>query len=94
MLSCLQAIAAKIREPDAIVVVSAHWEEQLPTITAGRNPGLIYDYHGFPPESYEIEYPCVGEPSLAEDVYRRLGESQIEARLYRPHVTFEFRNLV
>jgi len=81
MVSCLQAIATKIPVPDALVVVSAHWEEQVPTITAGRNPDLIYDYYGFPPESYEIKYPCVGNPSLAEDVYRRLGDSQIEARL-------------
>ncbi len=38
--------------PSAILVVSAHWEEGVPTLTSGANPPLIYDYYGFPEESY------------------------------------------
>jgi len=60
MVSCLERIASTIPKPDALVVVSAHWEERLPTITSGANPALIYDYYGFPEESYEIRYPCPG----------------------------------
>ena len=81
MVSCLQGIAASIPRPDAIVVVSAHWEERVPTITAGSKPSLIYDYYGFPPESYDIQYPCVGEPSLAREIYRILGDCEIDAKL-------------
>ena len=43
MLACLRGIASEIPRPDAIVVVSAHWEEQAPTITAAHHPPLIYD---------------------------------------------------
>ena len=81
MVSCLQNIAASIPRPDAILVVSAHWEEPVPTITAGSRPSLIYDYYGFPPESYEIQYPCSGEPSLAREIYRMLGKCEIDAKL-------------
>ena len=81
MVSCLQGIAATIPKPDALVVVSAHWEEKMPTITAGRFPTLIYDYYGFPPESYDIRYPCAGDPSLAADIYRMLGNWGIAAHL-------------
>jgi aromatic ring-opening dioxygenase catalytic subunit (LigB family) len=81
MVSCLQGIATSIPRPDAILVVSAHWEAPVPTITAHRNPSLIYDYSGFPPESYEIQYPCAGEPSLAREIYRMLGNHEIDARL-------------
>lgn len=81
MVSCLQRIAASIPRPDAIAVVSAHWEEPVPTITAGSTPSLIYDYYGFPPESYEIQYPCAGEPSLARDICQMLGSHEIDARL-------------
>jgi len=81
MMSCLQDIASNIPRPDAVLVVSAHWEASVPTITAGDRPPLIYDYYGFPPASYEIAYPCVGEPSLAREVYRLLGEGDIAARL-------------
>ena len=81
MVACLQGLAASIPRPDAILVVSAHWEAPVPTITAHSQPSLIYDYYGFPPESYEIQYPCVGEPSLAREIYRMLGNRQIDARL-------------
>lgn len=81
MVSCLQTIAADIPRPDAILVVSAHWEETVPTLTAAGNPSLIYDYYGFPPESYEIQYPCIGEPSLAREIHRKLGNRGIDARL-------------
>ena len=81
MVSCLQEIASNIPRPDAVLVVSAHWEAPVPAITACDRPPLIYDYYGFPPESYDIAYPCAGEPSLAQEVYRLLGEDGIEARL-------------
>lgn len=60
MVDCLKSITSLLRKPSAIVVVSAHWEEKLPTITAGESPSLIYDYYGFPEESYSITYPCKG----------------------------------
>lgn len=81
MVACLLDIAADIPRPDAIVVVSAHWEEHIPTITAAKNPPLIYDYYGFPPESYEIEYPCAGDPALAGEIHRLLLQQEIDARL-------------
>ncbi|MES9968391.1 MAG: class III extradiol ring-cleavage dioxygenase [Candidatus Thiodiazotropha sp.] len=81
MVECLREIAGTIEKPSAIITVSAHWEQPLPSITAGENPSLIYDYHGFPKESYSIEYPCPGEPSLATMIYQALGNAGIEARL-------------
>ena len=77
----LQRIAANINKPSAIIVISAHWEAQLPTITSGANPSLIYDYFGFPEESYSIEYPCPGEPALAGQIHRLLSNAGIESRL-------------
>ena len=81
MVSCLQGMAAGITRPDAILVISAHWEERVPAITAGSRPPLIYDYYGFPPESYKIRYPCVGEPALAREIHRMLGSREIDATL-------------
>ncbi|WP_113907641.1 DODA-type extradiol aromatic ring-opening family dioxygenase [Aliidiomarina celeris] len=62
----LEHYARKIEKPEAIVVVSAHWEADVPTVTAGANPNLIYDYYGFPEESYHIQYPAPGSPALAQ----------------------------
>lgn len=81
MVKNLKRIAEKIDRPSAILLISAHWEEEAPTITSGTNPSLIYDYYGFPEESYQIEYPCTGNPLLAGKVAQRLNASGIANRL-------------
>jgi len=81
MVACLERIASMLPRPDAMLVVSAHWEAGVPTLTAGTSPSLIYDYYGFPEASYQIQYPCPGDPSLAGEVHRLLGDAGIEARL-------------
>jgi 4,5-DOPA dioxygenase extradiol len=79
MVSCLKEIAETIIRPSAIIVVSAHWEAGNPTVTSAANPSLIYDYSGFPPESYEIKYPCTGNPSLASSITKQLGNAGISS---------------
>lgn len=81
MVTCLNAIAAKLATPSAILVISAHWEEPVLSITSAAHPPLIYDYYGFPQEAYEIQYPCSGHPQLAQKIHARLSESGIHARL-------------
>jgi len=81
MVDTLKVIANKITKPDAIVVVSAHWEESVATITAAAKPSLIYDYFGFPKESYQIQYPSDGAPELASQVHQLLGDNGIASKL-------------
>jgi aromatic ring-opening dioxygenase catalytic subunit (LigB family) len=52
--------------PRALLVVSAHWEEPVPTVMTSAHPPMLYDYYGFPPESYTITWPAPGAPELAE----------------------------
>jgi aromatic ring-opening dioxygenase catalytic subunit (LigB family) len=77
----LKTIAASIEKPTAIVLVSAHWEAEKPTVTAGAMPTLIYDYYGFPEESYAIQYPATGEPRLANKIASLLRAKGIDADL-------------
>ena len=51
--------------PTAILLVTAHWEAAVPSFTGGAQPELIYDYYGFPPETYELQYKAPGQPALA-----------------------------
>jgi aromatic ring-opening dioxygenase catalytic subunit (LigB family) len=60
--------------PRALLVISAHWEEPVPTVMTSASPPMLYDYYGFPPESYRITWPAPGEPALASRV-RKLLES-------------------
>jgi aromatic ring-opening dioxygenase catalytic subunit (LigB family) len=54
--------------PKAVLVVSSHWETADFTVSSGSAPGMIYDYGGFPPHTYQIQYPAPGQPQLAERV--------------------------
>jgi aromatic ring-opening dioxygenase catalytic subunit (LigB family) len=82
MVASLQDIAStRLARPSAILIVSAHWEARVPTLTGGAQPPLIYDYYGFPPESYRITYPCPGAPELAGAVHSALSSAGFEAQL-------------
>jgi 4,5-DOPA dioxygenase extradiol len=77
----LRDYPASIDKPDAIVVVSAHWEETEIAITAAAAPPLLFDYFGFPPETYEYRYPAPGHPQLAARVQGLLQQAGIDSRL-------------
>lgn len=81
MIEKLPKIAAELQRPSAILVISAHWEEQVPTITSSPSPALYYDYYGFPPETYEIEYPSPGNPELAGQIHKALSAAGISSKL-------------
>ncbi|WP_304543157.1 DODA-type extradiol aromatic ring-opening family dioxygenase [Sulfurimonas microaerophilic] len=85
MVEKLKDLALKLPKPSAILLISAHWEDELVCITSARHPSLIYDYYGFPKESYDIKYPCNGEPSLAREVDRVLTNAGIETELNEDH---------
>ncbi len=81
MVNTLQVMAGRVGKPSAILVISAHWEADIPTITSGPSPQLIYDYGGFSKEAYEIQYPCSGQPELALSVHQALMSAGIDAKL-------------
>lgn len=69
LVSTLKGLTQQLpQQPSVIVMISAHWETAGFEITAAANPDLIYDYYGFPEESYQLQYPAPGAPSLARDI--------------------------
>src|SRR5271165_870056 len=76
----LQSLPSELpKRPDALLVVSAHWEAPLPTVLAAAKPGLLFDYYGFPPHTYKLTYPAPGQPSLAARVRSLLSSAGIES---------------
>lgn len=80
------------RAERAVLVVSAHWEEPIPTVMTAEHPPMLYDYYGFPPESYEITWPAPGSPALAARVRELLGaggfDTAVDSRRGFDHGTF------
>ncbi len=73
-IAYLESVRALPRtRPAALLVISAHWEEAVPTVMTGERPPLFYDYYGFPPESYQIAWPAPGQPQVAARVRELLG---------------------
>lgn len=67
--------------PRAILLVTAHWQELRPTISSGKKHRLEYDYYGFPPESYKLNYDAPGSPEVAEEVARVMREVGLNPEL-------------
>ena len=63
--------------PKALLVVSAHWEEAVPTVLTSPQPPLLYDYSGFPAHTYELQWPAPGAPALGARVRTLLTRAGI-----------------
>ena len=74
-------LPSQLRKPDAILVISAHWEESAATLLGANSPPMLYDYYGFPNEAYEIRYPAPGSPELAGRIAEMLDRNEIPVHI-------------
>jgi len=83
METFLRAFPQTLAErPRAILVVSGHWETRGHiAFTGNPRPGLIYDYNGFPPHTYQLRYDVPGDPALAEEAAALLRAAGIAAEV-------------
>ena len=80
MTAFMKELPPKLNKPEAVVVISAHWEEKIPTLIGKETPPLLYDYYGFPDEAYDIVYPAPGHPDLALKIQNMLENEGITAK--------------
>ncbi|MFW2369026.1 MAG: DODA-type extradiol aromatic ring-opening family dioxygenase, partial [Desulforhopalus sp.] len=81
LIEFLGKLPSNLINPSAILVVSGHWEEDLPAIQANSHPPMLFDYYGFPEESYKISYPAPGHPELAGRISTILEQHSIRSHL-------------
>lgn len=79
IIDFMKVLPEQIDRPDLIVVISAHWEENVPTLLGSPNPPMFYDYYGFPPETYEVNYPAPGAPEKAAQIAQMLEDAALHA---------------
>lgn len=68
MIQSLKELVSQIPKPEAILVISAHWEEKTLTILETPDPDLYFDYSGFPEECYTYKYKA----PIAKEVNEKL----------------------
>ena len=74
-------LASLPQKPDAILVMSAHWETEGFAVSAAAKPGMIYDYTGFPEHTYQLSHPAPGSPALAQTAQRLLKSAGLATEL-------------
>jgi aromatic ring-opening dioxygenase catalytic subunit (LigB family) len=81
MAAFLSGLAAGLpARPRALLVISAHWAEEVFAVGSHAQPPLIYDYYGFPEHTYRLSYPAPGGPALARQVRDLLQDAGLAAR--------------
>lgn len=79
-VEAIKNYSSTIQKPDAIVIFSAHFEEEIQTISVVEKYDTIYDFYGFEEELYKIKYPAKGDPKLAKQIALLLNSYDIETR--------------
>jgi len=73
--AALAGFARELVRPKAVLVVSAHWDTELPTFSAACRPETIHDFYGFPQQLYTIRYPVCGAVGWAMEARTLLEET-------------------
>ena len=81
MIKFMTELPSQMTKPEAIIVISAHWEEDVATVLGSPNPAMFYDYYGFPDQAYSFTYPAPGNPELASRITRILKQKGIGGRV-------------
>ncbi len=81
MVDFMKRLPALFEKPALVLVVSAHWEESAATLLGAQRPPMFYDYYGFPPQAYEIDYPAPGSPEYALKIANLLDMHHIPSRI-------------
>ncbi len=80
MANCVTNLGKSLPKPERVLIVSAHWEESRATLLTGEQHPLLFDYYGFPKESYEFNYPCNGLPEWSKELRLALEQANIPAQ--------------
>ncbi len=79
--SFVRMVAELPERPRAILMISGHWEDESFAVMSSANPPMVYDYHGFPPHTFQITYPAPGAPDLARRAADLIAAAGLPVRL-------------
>ncbi len=75
------ALRAQYPHLRGVVVLSPHWMSRDLEVMATPKPATWHDFGGFPRQLYDLQYPAIGAPALAQDVAQLLRQTGLQPRL-------------
>ncbi|MCU0441741.1 MAG: 4,5-DOPA dioxygenase extradiol [Bacteroidia bacterium] len=73
----LQQLGKSMPKPQAIMVVSAHWQTRGTFVHVAPYPKTIHDFGGFPQALFDVQYPAKGAPEIAKGIGALIGGAAI-----------------
>lgn len=73
----LTKLGESIEKPNAILMISAHWETVGTYISTNPAPKTIYDFGRFDDRLFQVKYEPKGAPELAKEVIKSVNSINI-----------------
>ena len=77
----LRGLGRELGTPSAILVASAHWETEVPTLNSVARNETIHDFYGFPPDLFAMRYEPPGAPALAKKAAGLLADAGLPVEI-------------
>jgi aromatic ring-opening dioxygenase catalytic subunit (LigB family) len=78
--SLAQMPATWAERPKAVLMISGHWESDVFEVMSSPHPGMVYDYSGFPADTYQVIYPAPGDTILARRAAGLINQAGLPTR--------------
>lgn len=79
--AALKRMADQLPRPRAILIVSPHWDTDIPVVGTASRLETIHDFWGFPEALYAMRYPATGCREAAAEVAQALAEANLPVAL-------------
>jgi len=76
----MKKLSNRLPRPEAICVISSHWQTVGTRVCCNAYPRQIYDFYDFPPPLYDIVYEPEGAPEFAIEAIELLGAEEKNVR--------------
>jgi len=79
--SLVEMVAEFPERPKALLFISGHWEAEEFMVMGAAKPPMVYDYYGFPEETYSVVYPAPGAPEIAKRTVDLLNQAGLPVQI-------------